>query len=363
MDLTCFKESVKDASAFSMDLIRYEKSGNLNVMTDAALKTIVDGIVLYGNEETLKNLGSTDIPTEQGVYRAVLAITDACNNVGYEEIYIILDKQSADFADTAAKLLTTTKDKLNDKPPVNPEEYIVSDNVDGSIKAEQLQTELVLKESSDTQVVWSVLVSYTDRSGNTGSADYEIVVKAEKPVVDNTPDEKPSTGTTDNSNTQKPDETPSTGTTTTPDTEKPDNTPSSGTTQAPDEKPSTGNGNVQYDPADTDKDGTVSTSEGMAYITPEKQACIDAGYGVVCEFFEDDGEHWIAVMCHSDGLVDGRSGADILSEWLDSRGWDARSMTGHVTSYDKDLYWYEAHEVYDAPTPDDEDFWDEENWD
>ena len=101
-----------------------------------------------------------------------------------------------------------------------------------------------------------------------------------------------------------------------------------------------------YNPMDENKDGDVSTDEEMMYITPEKQACIDAGYGVVVEF--DGGEWYGVLMRNSSHTIDGKDGGFILFDYLQERGLDGH-VGGCWINPEKEWYWFTATdiEVYD----------------
>lgn len=103
----------------------------------------------------------------------------------------------------------------------------------------------------------------------------------------------------------------------------------------------------QYDPMDANKDGSVSAEEEMMYITPAKQKCIDAGYGVVVE---QDGGEWYAVLMESNKhTIDGKRGGDILDEYLKERGLHADRIGGCWINPDNGWYWYTAEQIEEIP--------------
>lgn len=102
---------------------------------------------------------------------------------------------------------------------------------------------------------------------------------------------------------------------------------------------------VSYHPADTNNDGVVDAEEENVYITPDKQACIDAGYGNVVSF--NGGEYYM-VLTHADGYVGGIDGMDILHNYLRALGLD-----GHCCCYangNDDMAWYIATDIYEIST-------------
>jgi len=103
------------------------------------------------------------------------------------------------------------------------------------------------------------------------------------------------------------------------------------------------NPGTTYDSADTNKDGVVDNEEFMGYITPEKQACIDVGYGVVCEF--NGGEKYAVLMKNSDHRIDEKNGREIIDEYLHELGLEADGVTGSWINSEKEWYWYVATDI------------------
>ena len=99
---------------------------------------------------------------------------------------------------------------------------------------------------------------------------------------------------------------------------------------------------IQYDKKDANKDGEVSEDEVFAYITPEKQACIDAGYGVVVELH--GGEMYAVLMKSIDHTIDGKDGGEILHEYLHEHNLRG-DVGGRWINPDKEWYWYTADEI------------------
>ena len=100
----------------------------------------------------------------------------------------------------------------------------------------------------------------------------------------------------------------------------------------------------EYLPADEDKDGFVNAEEEMAYITPEKQKCIDAGYGVVVEM--DNGDWYAVLMKNSTHSINGKEGWEILNEFLQARNLKG-SIGGCWINSEKEWYWYIAEDIYE----------------
>ena len=318
-DFTSMVKEVSDASEYTLKLVRFEQKKELVEVNDLELKNLTEGTASLMNEEAALAVGSDAVPTDAGIYRSVLEVKDAQGNASYEEVVVILDTTGALITDVADQVVKVSKDKLNEQPEIDKSLYSAVDNVDGYIKGDSLSYEVSCRDEAKHE--WVVKVSYTDRAGNESLGEFLITLKEKQKATSNKNNNsgKENTGNknTDNNNTNSSDD-------------------------------------KTYDPADTNKDGVVSTDEGMRYITPEKQACIDAGYGVVCEF---DGGTWYAVlMKYGDYTIDGKDGHDILREYL-----DARDLDGHIggcwINSDNEWYWFIADEIREKITEEDEGFW------
>lgn len=413
MDVSKMVEGVYDASEYTLKLVRFEKSGSLSVMTEKTLKELTDAIPLPCNQDTLKNLGTDVVPTEEGIYRAVVAATDSYGNVCYEEVYVILDTTGARIEDVPDKEVSVSADKLAEAPVVNPEEYVITDNVDGKISSEDIICELELRDEAKHE--WLNHVSYIDRAGNESSATFLITVKEGTEETTQTNDGATSNGggtsngITSNSGSTNNGTSSNSGSSTS-DTTKLEYTykelnktmyvsagvnvrdlPSSNgdklgklstgtavtvtgqcnetkwyridyngkvgyvsanylTDTKPEEKDDT-----VYDPADTDKDGVVDEQESLAYLSPNEQKALAAGFGVVVQLDED---HYAIVMEHSEQEINGKKGNVILREYLAEQNIGARNLSGSYIYSKEEWYWYVAYNLYVQYSPDDEEFWD-----
>ena len=403
-DLAGMVAGAYDASEYTLKLVRFEKSGMLNVMTESALKDLTDAIPVPCSQEELAVMGTEEIPTEEGIYRAVLSATDTYGNVCYEEVYVILDTTGARIEDVPDKEVSVPSEKLAEAPVVNPGDYVIKDNVDGSIAEEDIVCELELRDEAAHE--WLVHVSYTDRAGNESRAEFLIAVKEGTDAPDegsDTPDEgteNPDTGT----------DTPDTGNDN-PGTETAytyktlsktmyavsgvnvRDLPSSdgeklGKLATGDAVTVTGQCNetkwyridyngktgyvssnyltdtkpeeeddTEYDPADADKDGVVTPEESANYISPIEWEIINAGYYNVIQC--SDGSY--AVLTHMD---DGVNGFDLLREYLKKLDLDplSPSMGGYIIDDDNDWYCWYADEVQELIGPDDPEYWEHNDW-
>lgn len=297
---------VSELSEWSAKLIRYEKYGNLKLLDDKALKSLTDSLVPYDATE-LSSLGTDEVPTEPGIYRALLEVTDIYGNSTLEEIYVIYDTTGARIDDTPDKTVYVEKEDLDKAPEIDKSDYFITDNVDGKITNEDIQCELKLRNAEKHE--WLVHVSYTDRAGNDSKADFLIIVK-----------EKQTTTASNNGGST----TPSGNGETTPS--------------------DTGSGNV----------GDGSSQELVNELSPSQQKVVNAGYGIVVQL--DSGDY--AVLTHGDGCVNGKGGGDILREYLAEKGLVPQNVSGGWIDSNNDWYCWVAKNITEPVTPDDEAFWD-----
>ncbi|MBQ8519465.1 MAG: hypothetical protein IJ455_07700 [Agathobacter sp.] len=360
-DFTGMFESIRDVSECTVKLVRFERSGNLGLMDEKALKSLTDKINTVASEEEMKAVGSEEIPTEEGIYRAVMEIIDAHGNAVYEEVVLILDKTGAKIEEAADKVVKVSKENLSAEPIVDKSEYEITDNVDGKIKADDIVCELELRDEAKHE--WLVHVSYVDRAGNESKATFLITVQEDATLSTQTGSEN--TGNSGSSNNGG-------------------NTSNSGTTN------NTGNGNTSNNGGTTNNGGNANTgndsnsgngsntgnstdnetdkepvnnqdtstwvpTEDENDISPSEQKAIDAGYGNVVKF--DTGNYGV-LMKSGDHRIDGKDGFDILDEYLASLGLCSSNMSGGWIDEDNDWYMYVAKDVHELITEDDEGYWD-----
>lgn len=343
VDVSALFESVHDASECTTKLVRFERKGNLEAIDEKALNGLIDAINKHVTDDELRTVGTTDVPTEAGIYRGIIEIADTYGNASYEEICLILDTTGAEINEVADQVVTVKKDKLTALPELDKSLYKGLDNVDGILNADDFSYELVLRD--EVKHEWLVKVSHTDRAGNTASADFLITVQEEKEQSTNKPSSDKNNAsdkaTSNKDNTSSDKNNTSDKNNSSSDKNNTGNNNSSNSGNSSTSKPS-------YDPADTNKDGWVSEEEGMGYITPEKQACIDAGYGVVCEFDDDEtGGKWYGIlMPNADYQINGKYGWEILGDYLDEHGLDGQ-MYGCWINTEKEWYWYIAENVHE----------------
>lgn len=315
--------SVADASEYTTKLIRFEKKDVLSTMDSFAVGKLEEAVNDFRTKEEALAVGMEEIPTQPGIYRSVMEVADVHGNATYKEVYVVLDKTGATFNDMADMTVSVPAEKINNEPVLDRSIFKGYDEVDGILTSDKLAIEVLLTD--ETKHEWTVSVAYTDRAGNTSESGFLITVTEEKKqtVADN--NQKPSGNTNNNTGNGQ------------------------GNSNTPGGNTSTGNNNTQYDPADTNKDGYVTDEEAMHYITPEKQAIIDAGYGVVVELH--GGEMYAVLMKDIDHTIDGKDGRAILREYLNAKGKDGH-ISGCWINPENEWYWFTAEDIYEKPVND-----------
>lgn len=299
-DLSTMIGSIEDASEYITKLIRFERTENLKELDENALKSLIEQINTHAKAEDLLKIGTEEVPTEEGIYRAVLEIADTHGNAAYEEVIVIVDMTGAKIEDVADKTVPVSKENLSAEPVVDKSDYIIRDNVDGRIAEDKIITELELRDEAIHE--WLVHVSYVDRAGNESEADFLIIVKEE------------CTSQSGNSNSDTND--------------KPENNLDVST----------------WNPEEYDENE----------INPYQQKIIDAGYGNVVDW----GDGTYSVLVHADYTANGKDGYDILKEYLAERDWEIVQSYAGIIDEDDDWYVYSVSEVRELITPDEEEFWD-----
>lgn len=340
-DLESMIDAVYDASEYTMELVRFEKNGTLNVMDEKALNVLTKSIPIPCDEEEMLTLGTEDIPEEQGIYRSVLALKDAYDNACYEEVYVILDTTGAYIDDVEDIEVTAAKDKLAEKPELDMSRYNITDNADGVIAASDIQCEL--KQEDEAAHTWIATISYTDRAGNESYISHLVTVKEES--KNQTPDNEGSgnNDSNDANNSNTVNGTAGNGNTNAGQT--------NGTQTGNNDKPS--RDDKEYDPADTNKDGVVDGDEAYAYISPSEQTLIDAGYGNVVLL--PTGNY--GVLVHLDEF-DAYIGHDLLRDYLVELDLEGH-IGGYVIRYDNDWACWIARELHELIGPDDLEYWED----
>ena len=310
MNTIAFDDMIKNISEHSKwtaKLTRFEKYENLSRLNEKDLKDLTDTIPLPCDSYELSRLGTEKIPTEEGIYRVVMEISDEYGNTSLEEIMVIHDATGARIEDTPDKTIYVEKADLDKEPEIDKKDYILTDNVDGKIKEEDIQCELELRDADKHE--WLVHVSYMDRAGNESKAVFLIIVKEKQKEKSN--NNMDGTNPDPNNNGE---------------TTQPDNTPSNNETE--------------------------ETPEVKDELNPSEQALINAGIGVVVQLDATT----FAVLSDANGLINGQDGGLYLINYLASLKLEGTVSGGWLPN--ADYYCYTANNVHEKITPDDEEFWD-----
>lgn len=322
VDPMAIVDGIYDSSEYTVKFIRFEKSGSLDVMTDKVLGDLVNNIPIPCDQKALAELGTEEIPTEEGIYRSVLAVTDAYGNTQLEEVAVILDTTGALIEEVEDKVIEVDAADLDTTPEVNPADYTITDNVDGSIPAEDVVCELEVRDAEKHEYL--VHVSYTDRAGNESKAEFLITLKEKEKVV-------ASNETSGNGGTSS---------------DGGNNSNGGGNSDAGNNGGSTDNGGAQVVTPEP-----TPTPEPESEIDPTTQAMINAGYYVVVPYASGDG---YCVMVH-DGEYD--YGAQLLRDYLASMGYEANNISGGYINSEANRYGCYAENIVPLVTPDDSEFW------
>lgn len=363
MDVSEMVEGVYDASEYTLKLVRFEKSGSLSVMTEKTLKELTDAIPLPCNQETLKNLGTTEIPTAQGIYKAVLAVSDAYGNTQLEQVYVILDTTGAAIEDVPDTTVTVSADKLSEEPEVDTSVYVITDNVDGRVASEDITYEVELRDAEKHE--WLVHVSYVDRAGNNSIADFLIIVKEEEKKVESNNQNTSNNTSADSSNTSagtsngnSDSSSSNKNNSNSSNTSGSNNSSSNSSNQSNNSQSSSSSGGSSSNSSTTSTGGYNSVT-GEAYNS-EQQAVIDAGLGVVVDY--GDGSY--GVLTDENYCVNGKDGYYILTDYLKELGLEpvVHKMGGAIIDADNGYYIYYVNEVRVIIGPDDPEYWESNAW-
>lgn len=312
-------DGIYDASEYTTVLTRFEKSGNLDALDDDSIRSLVNTITIPCDQEALKTLGTEEIPTEEGIYQAVLAVTDAAGNARLEEVCIILDKTGALIDDVADKTIEVDTADIDKEPEINPEDYIITDNVDGKIPADDITCELELTDEANHQ--YTVHVSYTDRAGNESKSDFIINVSEKKQEVASN-DSGSSSGSSGGSSSSGSDS---------------GSTDNSGGGD-------TGSGDVTgYGDATVQEILQQDPSYYETHLTPDAQAAVNAGYYNIVPAADGDG-YVILTHCDDDSTS---YGGELLRNYVHSLGYNMQGCGGSIISDENDQYYFKAYGLYE----------------
>lgn len=88
-------QNIQDIDGYTLSLIRFERMDDLSLLENTTPAELAASFSFTEDQDALARLGNEGIPSESGIYRAVLSIKDRQGNVQLEEICFILDTEEA----------------------------------------------------------------------------------------------------------------------------------------------------------------------------------------------------------------------------------------------------------------------------
>ena len=167
-----FVGSVQDVSDYTLAFTHFEKSADISVLDDVALAGLAG---TQASQEELAALSDSTVPTEEGIYRAVIKAEDAYGNAAYAEASIILDTTAPSIEYTGETSFVV--EDISQEPEIDMAAIVISDNADGDVPTEEASVELT---ASDEEGSYNLHVAYTDRAGNTAEFPVTITAKVEE---------------------------------------------------------------------------------------------------------------------------------------------------------------------------------------
>ena len=164
-----FVGSVADVSDYTLEFTYFKKFMDLFVLDEAALTVLEDGD--QASQEELAALTDSTIPTEEGLYLAIIKAEDAYGNASYAEASIILDTTAPVIEYTGETSFTV--EEPGQEPEIDLASIVISDNADGDISAKEASVELTASEEEGS---YDLHIAYTDRAGNT--AEFPVTITA-----------------------------------------------------------------------------------------------------------------------------------------------------------------------------------------
>lgn len=133
-----FVENIYDVSPCTVTFTRFEKIEDLSEINDETIERLITNIPNSKEQEVLAELGVNDIPTEEGVYYAVLAAQDTSGNSWLESVCIILDTTEAFIDNIENQVIEVETEDIDKEPEVRIEDIAIVDNVDGKILTQNI---------------------------------------------------------------------------------------------------------------------------------------------------------------------------------------------------------------------------------
>ena len=152
--------SYSDESDCTVELTRFTKLSNLDVLDDSTIENYVNNLNQSGSDELLAR--SANKAAGEGVYSAVVSVTDAAGNATAREILVVYDKTAPIAAGLEDR--TIVQEDLKSEPQVDLSGVTITDNVDGVMSAEKVKAQLDVEDEATH--TYTLHISVTDRAGN-----------------------------------------------------------------------------------------------------------------------------------------------------------------------------------------------------
>ncbi|MCR5640468.1 MAG: CAP domain-containing protein [Lachnospiraceae bacterium] len=165
--------SYNDESDCTVELTRFTKLSNLEVLDDSKLQSYTAGLNQVAADELLAR--TPNKAAGEGIYSAVLSVTDAAGNTSAHEVLVVYDKTAPIIEGLADQTIVQADPSV--EPAVDLSALKISDNVDGVIDAARIQTSLDLEEEATRSYTFHI--SIADRCGNEAIDYCKITVTAE----------------------------------------------------------------------------------------------------------------------------------------------------------------------------------------
>ncbi|MBP5265664.1 MAG: hypothetical protein J6Z06_02440, partial [Lachnospiraceae bacterium] len=133
-----------DASDCTVELTRFTKISNLEVLDDAKVASYVEGLNASGPDELLAR--TPNKAAGEGLYSAVVTVTDTFGNAAAHEILVVYDKTAPVF--TGLEDRTIVQKDVAIEPQVDLSAVTISDNVEGAIDAAKVTSQLELEDAA-----------------------------------------------------------------------------------------------------------------------------------------------------------------------------------------------------------------------
>ncbi|MBQ5387305.1 MAG: CAP domain-containing protein, partial [Lachnospiraceae bacterium] len=157
----------------TVELTRFTKLANLEVLDDAKVSSYTQTLNQSSSDELLAR--TTNKAAGEGIYSAVLSVTDTSGNAAAHEVLVVYDKTAPVFEGLSDR--TITQSDVTIEPQVDLSAVTISDNVEGVIDASQVTTQLELED--EAKHTYTLHLSVKDRAGNEAIEYFTITVAAE----------------------------------------------------------------------------------------------------------------------------------------------------------------------------------------